>query len=62
MKFKRKPRGDPKIQAIVIAEEPVINLYAEATSKEVANSLIQKHAEKFMPSQPNLEKGATSAK
>jgi len=49
MKFKRKPRGDPKIQAIVIAEEPVINLYAEATSKEVANRLIQEYAEKFMP-------------
>ena len=36
------------MQAVVIAEEPVINLYAEATSK-VANRLIQDYAKKFMP-------------
>jgi phosphomannomutase len=35
------------MQAVVIAEEPVINLYAEATSKEVANRLIQEYAEKI---------------
>ena len=37
------------METVVIAEEPVINLYAVATSKQVANHLIQEHAEKFMP-------------
>ena len=37
------------MQAVVIAEESLINLYAEATSKQVANRLIQQYAEKFIP-------------